>query len=76
MQGQLPYRAAPPRPPAPTAESLRRRAERERRVAERTRLEHRSLLRGMLWLVFAALLVSLARAGLERAFVPGWWQQW
>jgi hypothetical protein len=33
-------------------------------------------MRGLIILAVLALLVSIARAGLGRVFVPGWWRQW
>ncbi len=63
---------------APEASPELRRAleeQRERRaVAER---RHRvSVARGLVALAVLALLLSMARAGLERVFVHGWWRQW
>ena len=69
-------RALPPRPPSLNERDQRQ--ERRRVDARRTRLrrEQRSLLRGLLLLALLVLLVSLARAGFGRLFVPGWWRQW
>lgn len=36
----------------------------------------RPTLRGLLWLGVIALLFSVARAGMERAFIPHWWAKW
>jgi fatty acid desaturase len=41
---------------------------------ERERDQRRSLLRGLLWLVLAVLVFSVARAGLHNVFVHGWWR--
>jgi fatty acid desaturase len=41
---------------------------------DREREQRRSLLRGLLWLALLALIFSVARAGLHRVFVPGWWR--
>ena len=71
-----PQNAEPPRAPALTAAGLRLRAEREARRRSRAQREHFSMMRGLLWMAFVILLVSIARAGLGRAFVPGWWRQW
>jgi hypothetical protein len=35
-----------------------------------------SVARGLMVLAVLALLASIARAGLERVFVHGWWRQW
>jgi hypothetical protein len=45
-------------------------------LADRLGLEQRSLLRGLILLALVVLLVSLARAGFGRLFLPGWWRQW
>jgi hypothetical protein len=42
----------------------------------RVGLEQRSLLRGLILLAVVILIVSLARAGFGRLFVPRWWTQW
>ncbi len=70
------HRAAPPRAPQPTQTFMRAREEQQRYVRERETAEHRSLLRALILLAAAALLFSIARAGLERVFVQGWWRQW
>ncbi len=69
-------RAAPPRPPAPTRELERQRAAQREYRMEREQVERRSLMRGLVLLALLALLVSMARAGLDRVFVHGWWRQW
>jgi hypothetical protein len=38
--------------------------------------ERRRQVRGLLWLAFAVLLASLARAGFRHVFTPGWWRLW
>ncbi len=35
-----------------------------------------SVARGLVALGLLALLASMARAGLDRVFVHGWWRQW
>ena len=70
------HRAQPPRPPALTSEQQRREKARIETLRGRVRLEQRSLLRGLILLAVVILIVSLARAGLGRLFVPGWWRQW
>jgi hypothetical protein len=69
-------RAQPPRPPALTPEQQRREKTRVESLRARVRLEQRSLLRGLILLAVVILIVSLARAGLDRLFVPGWWREW
>ena len=70
------YRAQPPRPPALTPAQQRRETKRIQVLRGRVRLEQRSLLRGLILLAVVILIVSLARAGFGRLFVPGWWRQW
>jgi hypothetical protein len=69
-------RAQPPRPPALTPEQQRREKTRVESLRARVRLEQRSLLRGLILLAVVILIVSLARAGLDRLFVRGWWREW
>jgi hypothetical protein len=69
-------RAQPPRPPALTPEQQRRETTRVEALRGRLRLERRSLLRGLILLAVVIVIVSVARAGLGRLFVPGWWRQW
>jgi hypothetical protein len=45
-------------------------------MALREAREHSSLLRGLLYFGVIAVVFSVARASLHRAFVPHWWQQW
>lgn len=70
------HRAEPPR--APELLPAQQRAELARTEVLRARLgvEERSFLRGLMLLALVVLLVSLARAGFGRLFVPGWWRQW
>ncbi len=69
-------RAEPPRPPALSPTALQRDAEHAGYLRDRRRLEHRSVLRGLILLALAALILSLLRAGSDRAFPAGWWRQW
>lgn len=39
-------------------------------------LQRRSQVRGLLLLAVAALLFAVLRAGVTRAFNPGWWRLW
>ena len=70
------HRAQPPRPPALTPEQQRREDTRMKALGERLKLEQRSLLRGIILLAVVILIVSVAKAGLDRLFVPGWWREW
>ena len=67
-------RAQPARPPAPTPSMERVRAAEHLYQQDREREQRRSLLRGLLWLVLAVLVFSIARAGLHNVFVHGWWR--
>lgn len=68
------HRAQPPRPPALTPAQERAESQRRELLAARVGVEQRSLLRGLILLAVVVLVASLARAGFERLFVPGWWQ--
>ena len=70
------HRAEPPRAPELSERDKRDESLRKDRLRARVALEQRSLLRGLLLLAVVILIVSLARAGLGRLFVPGWWRQW
>jgi len=70
------HRAEPPRPPALTERDQNRETERLGRLKGRVALEQWSLLRGLILLAVVILIVSLARAGFGRLFVPRWWTQW
>lgn len=69
-------RAQPARPPALGEREQRREKARLAALRARVQLEQRSLLRGLIVLALVVLIVSLARAGYDRLFVPGWWRQW
>jgi hypothetical protein len=62
--------------PAPTRALEREREARRSHFQAREQLERRSAARGLLLLAMVALLASIARAGLVRVFVHGWWNQW
>jgi hypothetical protein len=68
------HRAQPPRPPAPTPEVERVRAAEDLYKQDRESEQRRSLLRGLLWLLLAVVVFSIARAGLHNVFVHGWWR--
>jgi fatty acid desaturase len=74
MPEPVQHRAQPPRPPAPTPEVERVRATDRLYKQDREREQRRSLLRGLLWLLLAVMVFSIARAGLDRVFVHGWWR--
>ena len=67
------HRAASPQLPAlsPAVERDRREFERYRIAREKT--ERRSVVRGLILLAVFVLVGSMARAGLDRVFVQGWW---
>ncbi|WP_263378018.1 hypothetical protein [Granulicella paludicola] len=67
-------RAARPQAPAPSRALLRARAEQQERKQQRATVERRSVVRGLVLLALVALGISVARAGFERVFVPGWWR--
>jgi hypothetical protein len=69
-------RAQPARPPALSEREQRHETARRMTLRARVQMEQRSLLRGLILIVLVVLIVSLARAGLDRLFVPGWWRQW
>jgi len=71
-----PQRAEAPRAPKPGVALVRAAEERSVFLAVREALERRSLVRGLIALAVVVLVFSVARAGLGRAFVPGWWRQW
>ena len=68
------YRAAAPQIPEATRGLKRQRAEFQLYRAGRERMERRSALRGLILLAAAVLVGSIARAGLDRVFVQGWWR--
>jgi hypothetical protein len=74
--GSAEHRAAPPRVPEPTRALLADRAASMERRREREGIERRSMVRGLLVIAALVLVLSIARAGLDRVFVPGWWRQW
>jgi len=56
---------------SPAVERDRRKFERYRH--DREKKERRSVVRGLILLAFFVLVGSMARAGLDRVFVQGWW---
>ncbi len=77
MQGServVEHRAASPQLPALTPAFERDRQEFDRYRAVREEAERRSAVRGLILLVIVLLVASMARAGLDRVFVHGWWR--
>jgi hypothetical protein len=69
-------RAEKARAPQPSAAVERERAADSAYVGEREGVERRSVARGLVVLAVVMLIASMARAGMERVFVHGWWRQW
>jgi hypothetical protein len=70
----LEHRAAPATSPEPTR-GLKRKREEFRLYREgREAVERRSMVRGLILLAVVVMVVSIARAGLDRVFVAGWWR--
>jgi hypothetical protein len=65
-------RAARPAIPEPTRGLKRPRKEFGLYRAEREKIERRSMVRGLILLAVLVMVGSVARAGLDRVFVPGW----
>ena len=66
-------RAAPPSVPPPTPALLEAERDRNEYIAERERLEQRSVFRGLIVLAIVVLLFSMWRAGVDRVFIGRWW---
>lgn len=71
---QSEHRAAPPQLPALTPALKRQQAEFEIYRKQREQVERRSMLRGLILIAALVIVGSIARAGLERVFVHGWWR--
>ena len=69
-------RAEPPRAPEVTPGLRAAIDEQASYRAHREAAERRSVLRGLVLLAVLVLLLSLWRAGADRAFFTGWWRQW
>lgn len=67
-------RAAALKLPALSSTTLRDRREFARYRIGRETAERRSAVRGLILLSLVLLIGSMARAGLERVFVHGWWR--
>ena len=70
------FRAEPVHAPEPTRAVQRARKEHAAYRRMREAVERRSMVRGLVLLAMVVLVASVARAGLDRVFVPGWWRQW
>jgi hypothetical protein len=68
------HRAAPPQLPALTPAFEQQQAEFELYRKQREQIERRSMVRGLILIPLLVLAGSIARAGLERVFVHGWWR--
>ena len=69
-------RAAPPKVPAATPALQRALAEQASYRDTRSLVQRRSTTRGLILLGLIVLLASIARAGIHRVFLPGWWRHW
>lgn len=67
-------RAAEVAIPKPTRRLARQREEFQHYRTEREASERRSMVRGLIVVAMVVLAGSMARAGLERVFVHGWWR--
>jgi hypothetical protein len=76
MAAPVEPRAEAVRPPKATPELEGAGAEQQAHRAGREARERRSVVRGLILLAVVALAWSIARAGLGRVFVHGWWLQW
>jgi hypothetical protein len=72
LQGE--HRAAPPQLPALTPAFKHQQAAFELYRKQREQVERRSMVRGLILIALLVLAGSIARAGLERVFVHGWWR--
>ena len=68
------HRAAPPQLPTLTPAFERQQAAFELYRKQREQVERRSMVRGLILIALLVLAGSIARAGLERVFVHGWWR--
>ncbi|MGD0647354.1 MAG: hypothetical protein ABR971_05115 [Acidobacteriaceae bacterium] len=68
------HRATSPQLPAQTPALKRDRLEFARYRNDREKTERRSVMRGLILLAVVLLVGSIARAGLDRVFVLGWWR--
>lgn len=73
-QRGIEQRAASPQLPPCTPALRLDRQDLERNRSEQERMERRSVVRGLILLAVIMLVGSVARAGLDRVFVHGWWR--
>ena len=67
-------RAEPPRIPAASPAQVRDDAEYRVQLRQAEGRERRSMVRALVVLALLVLLLSIARAGLDRVFPSGWWR--
>lgn len=48
----------------------------KKRLDEQHSIERRRQVRGLMLLAAAAIVFAVLRAGVARAFNPGWWRLW
>jgi hypothetical protein len=60
--------------PKPTSGFERQPENFQRHRKEHEGIERRSMVRGLILLALMVLVGSIARAGLDRVFVHGWWR--
>jgi hypothetical protein len=68
------HRASSPSLPVPSPAFERDRQEFQRYRDDREKAERRSVVRGLIVLAILLFVGSMARAGLNRVFVHGWWR--
>jgi hypothetical protein len=65
-----------PQPPAATPALHQALADQAAYRGTRALLQRRSATRALILLGMIVLLASIARAGIHRVFLPGWWRHW
>ena len=68
------HRAATPQLPSNSPAMQRDRLAFDRYRRDREKTERRSVTRGLILMAIVVLVGSVVRAGLDRAFVHGWWR--
>lgn len=68
------HRAASPQLPTSSPAQQRDRLAFEVYRNEREKIERRSVVRGLILMAVVVLVGSIARAGLDRVFLHGWWR--
>jgi hypothetical protein len=75
MSEQVDPRAAPPpQPPVATPALNQALAEQRIYLDAQALIARRSTTRGLILLGLIALFASIARTGVHRVFLPGWWR--